>query len=119
MAPTERTNLLRDRLCQSYEDDLSVLNIPWHDFIGACQGILGGYISEATVRAQIDPPLSAQEEADWNALLARMTAKANTGNTNPRERCLMWWQSVLVWHELGDKPAFATPDQVWNWLIAS
>jgi len=107
------------RICQDYEDDLSNLNIPIHDFIGAASGILGGYISNQTVLAQINPVLSAQEEQDWNDLLARMTSKDNTSNVNARDRALLWWQTILMWYELRNKQAFSTPEQVWNWLITS
>lgn len=111
-----RTNRLVDRICQVYEGDEGNLNIPINRFHGACVGLLGGYLTSAQVVSFF--AMSAGEETDWNALVARVTAKSNTVNTNARDRCVEWIRTILVFYEDGGIPSFETPDEVWNWLMA-
>lgn len=111
-----RTNRLVDRICQIYDGDESIWNIPINQFYGACVGILGGYLTSAAVIAYLQ--FSAQEETDWNALVARVIAYSNTGNTNPRDRAVEWIRTILNWYEDGSIDAFNTPDKVWSWLMA-
>lgn len=111
-----RTNRLKERICQVYEFEEAVWNIPIEKFYGACIGILGGYLTTAQVVSYF--ALSAQEEQDWNDLIARFTAKSNTGNTNPRDRAVLWLKTILSWYEIGGIPTFGTPDEVWNWMMA-
>lgn len=116
MAQTVRTNRLVHRICQDYDGDLSVLNIPINRFHGACVGLLGGYLTSAQIVSFFS--MSAGEQADWDALVARVTAKSNTINTNARDRCVEWIRTILVFYEDGGIPTFTTPDEVWSWITA-
>jgi len=110
-----RTNRLVDRICQIYDGDESIWNIPINQFRAALTGLLGGYITEQTIVGYFG--YSAGEEADWDALIALIVAKSNTGNTNPRDRAVEWINSVLNLYEDGTIAAFNTPDKVWAWLM--
>jgi len=110
-----RTSRLVDRICQIYDGDESVWNISINQFKAGMVGILGGYITEQTVVGYW--ALDTAEEADWDLLVARIVAKANTGNTNPRDRAVEWSVSILNLYEEGQVDAFNTPDKVWTWMM--
>ena len=114
MAQTVRTNLLRHRICQDYENELYTLNIPINRFNGAMVGILAGKFTTQQVTDFFS--FSQGELDDWNTMIARITAQSNTVNTNMRDRLVEFARTVLIFYEDGGIPGFETPDDVWGWL---
>lgn len=115
MAQTERTNRLMHRICQDYEGDLSIYNIPINRFNGAMVGLLAGKFTTLQITNFFQ--FSQGELDDWNILVGRITAYSNTINTNMRDRVVEFARTVLVFYEDGGIIGFETPDEVWNWLI--
>lgn len=118
MAQTVRTNQLRHRICQDYAGDLSNLNIPIHAFVSACKLILHGVYTSAQVSSYFN--LSTGEQADWDTIVARVTAYSNTLNSNGRDRAIGAIEATLMLYELRqDYPVagYNTADEVWARLM--